>query len=86
MIGTMEMAMIKEDKIWKIDNLNMLKFDKFALPQGEDAYPAKAGETVVITRQPQLTGSNSKNSGKRESASRFHSQNISAVELTITDP
>ena len=33
MVGTMEMAMIKEDKIWKIDNLDMPKFDKFTLPQ-----------------------------------------------------
>ena len=33
MVGTMEMAMIKEDKIWKIDDLNMPKFEKFTLPQ-----------------------------------------------------
>lgn len=33
MVGTMEMKMIKEDKIWKIDNLEMPKFDKLALPQ-----------------------------------------------------
>ena len=36
MAGTMEMAMIKEDKIWKIDDLNMPKFDKFTLPQGKE--------------------------------------------------
>lgn len=36
MVGTVEMAMIKEDKIWKIDNLSMPKFDKFALPQEKE--------------------------------------------------
>ena len=35
MVGTIEMKMIKEDKIWKIDNLEMPKFDKFTLPQGK---------------------------------------------------
>lgn len=36
MIGTMEMKMIKEDKIWKIDNLDLPKFEKFTLPQGNE--------------------------------------------------
>ena len=36
MIGTMEFAMIKEDKIWKIDNLSTPKFDKFTLPQEKE--------------------------------------------------
>ena len=34
MTGTIELTMIKEDKIWKIDSLAMPKFDKFTLPQG----------------------------------------------------
>jgi hypothetical protein len=33
MTGTMEMKLIKEDKIWKIDGLAMPKFDKFTLQQ-----------------------------------------------------
>lgn len=33
MAGTIELKMIKEDKIWKIDSLAMPKFDKFSLPQ-----------------------------------------------------
>ena len=36
MVGTIEMAMIKEDKIWKIDDLNMPKFEKFTLPQEKE--------------------------------------------------
>ena len=32
-IGTIELTMIKEEKIWKIDSLNMPKFDKLDLPQ-----------------------------------------------------
>ena len=36
MVGTMEFAMIKEDKIWKIDNLSTPKFDKFTLPQEKE--------------------------------------------------
>ena len=36
MVGTIEMAMIKEDKLWKIDDLNMPKFDKFTLPQEKE--------------------------------------------------
>ena len=35
MEGTVELSMIKEDKEWKIDNLDMPKFDKFTLPQNE---------------------------------------------------
>ena len=34
MVGTIELTMIKEDKVWKIDSLAMPKFEKFALPQG----------------------------------------------------
>ena len=34
MAGTIELTMIKEDKIWRIDSLAMPKFDKFNLPQG----------------------------------------------------
>ena len=33
MIGTMEMKLIKEDKIWKIDGLEMPKFEKFDIPE-----------------------------------------------------
>ena len=36
MVGTIEMAMIKEDKLWKIDDLNMPKFEKFTLPQEKE--------------------------------------------------
>ena len=32
MVGTIELTMIKEDKIWKIDELNKPKFDKLNLP------------------------------------------------------
>ena len=35
--GTIELTMIKEDKIWKIDSLAMPKFDKFTLQQGSKA-------------------------------------------------
>ncbi len=41
MVGTIELTMIKEDKIWKIDSLAMPKFDKFALPQGSSDQPAE---------------------------------------------
>ena len=40
MEGTEDISMIKQDKEWKIDNLSMPHFDKFALPQSgksEDA-------------------------------------------------
>ena len=33
MVGTIELTMIKEDKIWKIDSLATPKFDKFELSQ-----------------------------------------------------
>ena len=41
MVGTIELTMIKEAKIWKIDSLAMPKFDKFALPQGNSDQPAE---------------------------------------------
>ena len=34
LVGTIELTMIKEDKIWKIDDLAMPKFDKIALTSG----------------------------------------------------
>ncbi len=40
MTGTIELTMIKEEKIWKIDSLAMPKFDKLALPQGKPEEPA----------------------------------------------
>lgn len=36
MEGTVDISMIKQDKEWKIDNLTMPHFDKFALPQSEN--------------------------------------------------
>ncbi len=39
MTGTLELTMIKEDKIWKIDGLAMPKFEKLALPQGNTEQP-----------------------------------------------
>ena len=36
MVGTIEMNMIKEDRIWKIDGLGVPKFEKINLPQGAD--------------------------------------------------
>lgn len=36
MTGTMEMKMIKEEKVWKIDDLSMPSFDKFTLPQSKE--------------------------------------------------
>ena len=33
MEGTVEISMIKQDKEWKIDNLNIPHFDKFTLPE-----------------------------------------------------
>ena len=36
MVGTIEMTMIKEDDIWKIDGLGVPKFEKINLPQGSD--------------------------------------------------
>ena len=36
MVGTIEMTMIKEDSIWKIDGLSTPKYEKINLPQGSD--------------------------------------------------
>ena len=36
MVGTIEMTMIKEDGVWKIDGLGVPKFEKINLPQGSD--------------------------------------------------
>lgn len=33
MEGTVEISMIKQDKEWKIDNLDIPHFDKFTLPE-----------------------------------------------------
>ena len=33
MVGTIELTLIKEEKIWKIDGLAMPKFEKFTLSQ-----------------------------------------------------
>jgi hypothetical protein len=41
MTGTIELTMIKEEKVWKIDHLAMPKFDKFSLPQGMTDQPAE---------------------------------------------
>ena len=46
MVGTIEMAMIKEDKLWKIDDLNMPKFEKL---RGNDVIATKS------TNQRQLS-------------------------------
>lgn len=35
--GTVELSLIKEDKEWKIDSLNLPKFDKFSMPKSETA-------------------------------------------------
>ena len=35
MTGSIELTMIKEGDIWKIDSLAMPKFDKFTLPVGD---------------------------------------------------
>ena len=37
MAETIGMTMIKEDSIWKIDGLEMPKFEKINLPQGSDS-------------------------------------------------
>ncbi len=42
MVGTIEMTLIKEDKLWKIDGLAMPKFDKLTLPQGIAEKPAES--------------------------------------------
>ena len=41
MAGTIELKMIKEGSIWKIDSLAMPKFDKFNLPQENTDQPAE---------------------------------------------
>ena len=41
MVGTIDMNMIREDKIWKIDGLETPKFDKFTLPQTTVEQPAE---------------------------------------------
>jgi hypothetical protein len=41
MVGTVELTMIKEEKIWKIDSLAMPKFDKFTLMQDTAAQADK---------------------------------------------
>ncbi|MBR2548138.1 MAG: hypothetical protein IKF07_08110 [Eubacterium sp.] len=35
MTGTIEMTLIREEKIWKIDGLGMPKFDKINIPQAD---------------------------------------------------
>ena len=40
-VGTVELTMIKEDKIWKIDSLSKPKFDKISLPQEDGDQPAE---------------------------------------------
>ena len=44
MAGTIELKMIKEGSIWKIDSLAMPKFEKFTLPQGKSDQTAGSGE------------------------------------------
>ena len=41
MVGTIDMNMIREEKIWKIDGLETPKFDKFTLPQTTVEQPAE---------------------------------------------
>ena len=41
MVGTIDMNMIREEKIWKIDGLEIPKFDKFTLPQTTVEQPAE---------------------------------------------
>lgn len=41
LVGTIELTMIKEDKIWKIDSLSKPKFDKCTLLQGDEAQSAE---------------------------------------------
>ena len=42
MVGTIELTMIKEEKIWKIDSLAKPKFDKFTLSQGSTGQAEQA--------------------------------------------
>ena len=39
MVGTIELEMVKEDKVWKIDSLAKPRFEKLALPK-KDSQPA----------------------------------------------
>ena len=39
MVGTIELTMIKEDKIWRIDGLAIPKFDKFSMPGEKTSAP-----------------------------------------------
>ena len=41
MTGSIEVSMIKEGDIWKIDSLAMPKFDKFTLPVGNTEVTAE---------------------------------------------
>ena len=41
MVGTIDMNMIREEKIWKIDGLEIPKFDKFTLPRTTVEQPAE---------------------------------------------
>ena len=41
MTGTVEMKVIKEDQVWKIDDLETPKFEKFELPQPKSEESAK---------------------------------------------
>lgn len=43
MEGTTDISMIKQDKEWKIDNLTLPHFDKFALPQKEKTEEPQEG-------------------------------------------
>ncbi len=40
-VGTIELTMIKEDKVWKIDSLAKPKFDKLTLPQKKASQQAE---------------------------------------------
>lgn len=40
MVGAIELGMVKEGKIWKIDSLAKPRFDKLALSQGDETQPA----------------------------------------------
>ena len=44
MTGTIELKMIKEDSVWKIDGLAMPKFEKFPMPQAKTDQPAESEE------------------------------------------
>ena len=42
LVGSIELTMIKEDKIWKIDSLSPPKFDKCALTQENTGHTAES--------------------------------------------